>query len=225
MKTITVLFLLFIIACTISDKNKVLVSGDLTPGVSIDEKKIDRLFRNYSEDDSPGAAIAVVQNGRIQYKKGYGMANLEYDIPITPSTIFHIASVSKQFTAFSILLLEKEEKLSLDDDIRKFIPEVPDFGKKITLRNLANHTSGLRDQWELLIMAGWRIDDVITKEQILKLVSKQKELNFNPGEEYMYCNTGYTLLAEVVARVSGTSFPDFTEKNIFKPPNMTNTLF
>ncbi len=225
MKTITVLFLLFIIACTISDKNKVLVSGDLTPGVSIDEKKIDRLFRNYSEDDSPGAAIAVVQNGRIQYKKGYGMANLEYDIPITPSTIFHIASVSKQFTAFSILLLEKEEKLSLDDDIRKFIPEVPDFGKKITLRNLANHTSGLRDQWELLIMAGWRIDDVITKEQILKLVSKQKELNFNPGNEFVYCNTGYTLLAEVVARVSGKSFPEFTDEYIFKPLKMTNTLF
>ena len=225
MKTITVLFLLFIIACTITDKNKVLVSSDLTPEVSIDEKKIDRLFSNYSDDDSPGAAIAVVQNGRIQFKKGYGMANLEYDIPITPSTIFHIASVSKQFTVFSILLLEKEGKLSLDDDIRKFIPEVPDFDKKITLRNLANHTSGLRDQWDLLIMAGWRMDDVITKEQILKLVSKQQELNFNPGEQFMYCNTGYTLLAEVVARVSGKSFPEYTEEHIFKPLKMKNTLF
>jgi len=189
------------------------------------EKRINQLFCKYSGNDVPGVAIAVVRNGEIQYKNGFGMANLEYDIPVTPSTIFHIASVSKQFTAFSILLLEKEGKLSLDDDIRKFIPEVPDFGKKITLRHLANHTSGLRDQWDLLVMAGWRMDDVITKEQILKLVSKQKELNFNPGDEYLYCNTGFTLLAEVVARVSGKSFPEFTDENIFKPLKMSNTLF
>jgi len=189
------------------------------------EKRINQLFGKYSENNVPGAAIAVVRNGEIQYKNGFGMANLEYDIPVTPSTIFHIASVSKQFTAFSILLLEKEGKLSLDDDIRKFIPEVPDFGKKITLRHLANHTSGLRDQWNLLAMAGWRLDDVITKEHILKLISKQKELNFNPGDEYLYCNTGFTLLAEVVARVSGKSFTEFTDENIFKPLKMSNTLF
>jgi CubicO group peptidase (beta-lactamase class C family) len=189
------------------------------------EKRIKQLFSMYSGNNLPGAAIAVIQNGEIQYKNGFGMSNLEYDIPITSSTIFHIASVSKQFTAFSILLLEKEGKLSLDDDIRKFIPEVPNFGKKITLRNLANHTSGLRDQWNLLALAGWRLDDVITKEQILKLVSNQKELNFNPGDEFVYCNTGYTLLAEVVARVSGKSFPEFTNEYIFKPLEMTNTLF
>ena len=189
------------------------------------EKRINQLFGKYSGNDVPGAAIAVVRNGEIQYKNGFGMANLEYDIPVTPSTIFHIASVSKQFTAFSILLLEKEGKLSLDDDIRKFIPEVPDFGAKITLRHLANHTSGLRDQWNLLAMAGWRLDDVITKEHILKLISKQKELNFNPGDEYLYCNTGFTLLAEVVARVSGKSFPEYTDENIFKPLKMSNTLF
>ena len=103
--------------------------------------------------------------------------------------------------------------------------KVPDFGKKITLRNLANHTSGLRDQWNLLAMAGWRLDDVITKEHILKLVSKQKELNFNPGDEFLYCNTGYTLLAEVVARVSGKSFAEYTDEHIFKPLHMSNTLF
>ena len=195
------------------------------PIPSSPEKKIAQLFCNYAHNDSPGAAIAVIRNGEIQYEKGFGMANLEYDIPITPSTIFHIASVSKQFTAFAILLLEKEGKLSLDDDIRMYIPEVPDFGKKITLRNLANHTSGLRDQWNLLALAGWRLDDVITTEHILKLVSKQKELNFNPGDEFVYCNTGYTLLAEVVARVSGKSFQEFTEEHIFKPLQMTNTLF
>jgi CubicO group peptidase (beta-lactamase class C family) len=195
------------------------------PNTGSPEGQIRQLFSKYSGKDSPGAAIAVVRDGEIVFKNGFGMANLEYDIPITPSTIFHIASVSKQFTTFAILLLEKEGKLSLEDDIRKHLPEVPDFGKIITLRNLATHTSGLRDQWNLLAMAGWRLDDVITREHIIKLVSKQQELNFDPGEEFLYCNTGYTLLAEVVARVSGKTFPEFTEENIFKPLNMTSTLF
>lgn len=188
-------------------------------------EQVDEVFARWDSKESPGAAVAVIQNGAIIYKKGYGMAHLEYDIPNSPSTVFHIASVSKQFTAFSILLLEKAGKLSLDDDIRKYIPEVPDFGKTITLRHLANHTSGLRDQWNLLAMAGWRLDDVITKEHVLKLVSKQKELNFNPGEEFVYCNTGFTLLAEVVARVSGQSFAEFTQANIFSPLKMKSTLF
>jgi CubicO group peptidase (beta-lactamase class C family) len=188
-------------------------------------KQVDELFTVWDTYNTPGAAVAIVKDGVIIYKKGYGSANLEYDIPITPSTIFHIASVSKQFTVFSILLLEKQGKLSLDDDIRKYIPEVPDFGKTITLRHLASHTSGLRDQWNLLSMAGWRMDDVITKEHILKLVSKQKELNFNPGDEYAYCNTGFTLLAEVVSRISDMSFAEFTKANIFEPLKMSNTLF
>ena len=189
------------------------------------EIKIDSIFKNFNDINKPGATLAVVKNQKIVFKKGYGSANLEYGIPNSPSTIFHIASVSKQFTVFSILLLEKEGKLSFDDDIRKFIPEVPDFGQKITLRHLASHTSGMRDQWTLLRMAGWRMDDVITKEHILKLVSQQKELNFKPGEAYMYCNTGFTLLAEVVARISGKPFAEFTEERIFKPLNMNNTLF
>lgn len=187
--------------------------------------QVDELFTAWDTNDTPGAAVAIVKDGAIIYKKGYGMANLEYDIPISPSSIFHIASVSKQFTVFSILLLEEQGKLSLDDDIRKYIPEVPEFGKTITLRHLASHTSGLRDQWNLLSMAGWRMDDVITKEHILKLVSKQKELNFNPGDEYAYCNTGFTLLAEVVSRISDMSFAEFTKANIFDPLNMSNTLF
>ncbi|MEB2777907.1 serine hydrolase [Algoriphagus sp. D3-2-R+10] len=189
------------------------------------QKQVDELFAKWDTDNTPGAAVAIVKDGAIIYKKGYGIANLEYDIPITPSSIFHIASVSKQFTVFSILLLEKQGKLSLDDDIRKFIPEVPNFGKTITLRHLASHTSGLRDQWNLLSMAGWRLDDVITKEHVLKLVSKQKELNFNPGDEFAYCNTGFTLLAEVVSRISDMSFAEFTKTNIFEPLEMNNTLF
>ena len=188
------------------------------------EEKIDQMmFLNTSK--TPGASIAVMKEGKLVFSKGYGMANLEYDIPVDNSTIFHIASVSKQFTAFSILLLAEDGKLNIDDDIRKYIPEVPDFGKTITLRHLANHTSGLRDQWNLLVMAGWRMDDVITTEQVLKLISRQESLNFEPGDEFLYCNTGFTLLAEVVARVSEMSFAEFTEKRIFAPLGMKSSLF
>jgi CubicO group peptidase (beta-lactamase class C family) len=197
----------------------------LEPKAITPEKRIDQLFSIWNSLESPGAAVAVEKDGKVIFKKGYGNAELEYNIPITPQTVFHIASVSKQFTCFSILLLEKEGKLSINDDIRKYIPEVPDFGKVITLNHLMHHMSGLRDQWELLAMAGWRLDDNITKEHILRLVSCQKELNFNPGDEYLYCNTGFTLLAEVVARVSGQSFPEYTRTHIFDPLKMTHTLF
>lgn len=197
----------------------------LEPKGATPEKQIDQLFTAYNNQNSPGAAVAVARDGKIIFKKGYGSADLEYSIPITPSTIFHIASVSKQFTAFSILLLEGEGKLSINDDIRKYIPEVPDFGKVITLNQLMHHTSGLRDQWDLLAMAGWRLDDIITKEQVLRLVSRQKDLNFNPGDEFLYCNTGFTLLAEVVARVSGQTFAEFTRTHIFEPLKMNHTLF
>ena len=188
-------------------------------------QKVDQLFKKWDKPNTPGVTVAVVRNGEVIHSNGYGMANLEYDIPNEPSTIFHIASVSKQFTNFAVLLLAEEGKVSMDDDIRKYIPEVPDFGKRITLRHLATHTSGMRDQWNLLAMAGWRLDDVITKEHIMKLVAKQQDLNFEPGEEYLYCNTGYTLLAEVVARVSGDSFAEFTQERIFKPLGMERTLF
>ena len=189
------------------------------------EKSIDKIFAGFDHSNIPGAAVAVMQNDEIVFKKGYGSANLEYDIPVTPKTVFHIASVSKQFTVFALLLLAEEGMLSLDDPIQKHIAEVPDFGQEITLRHLATHTSGMRDQWDLLNLAGWRWDDVITKEHILKMVSRQEELNFTPGEQYMYCNTGFTLLAEVVARVSGKSFAEFTRKRIFTPLNMTNSQF
>ena len=188
-------------------------------------KKVDQLFATWDKPDSPGAAIAIIKDGAVVYKHGYGSANLEYNIPITAQTVFHVASVSKQFTAFAIALLANQGKLSLDDDIRKHLPEVPDFGKKITIRHLIHHTSGLRDQWTLLGMAGWRLDDVITKEHIMKMVRHQKELNFDPGAEHLYCNTGYTLMAVIVERVSGQSFRDYTDVTIFKPLGMTNTHF
>jgi CubicO group peptidase (beta-lactamase class C family) len=186
---------------------------------------VDKLFKPWDKTDSPGAALAVLKDGAVIYRRGYGYAQLEYDIPITSSTIFHVASVSKQFTAFAIALLANQGKLSLDDDIHRYLPEVPNFGKTITIRYLIHHTSGLRDQWEMLAMAGWRLDDVITKEHILTAVRNQKELNFSPGDEYLYCNTGYTLLAEIVERVTGHTFPNWTKKNMFEPLRMSNTHF
>lgn len=188
------------------------------------EMQIDSLFSRYNVS-TPGVAVAVVKDGKIILQKGYGIANLEYDIPITPATVFHVASVSKQFTAFSIYLLEKQGKLSLDDDIRKYIPELPDFGRTVRIKHLLAHTSGIRDQWALLTLAGWRMDDVITTEHILKILSRQQELNFEPGSQFGYSNSGFTLLAEVVTRVSGKSFPAFTKESIFDPLGMTNTLF
>ncbi len=187
--------------------------------------KVDSLFSEWNKPGSPGAAVGVVYQGKLIYIKGFGEADIETGAPIRPETIFHVASVSKQFTAYAIVLLAQEGKLSLDDDIHKYLPEVPDFGKTITIRQLIHHTSGLRDQWNLLAMAGWQLDDVITKEHIFNLVKRQQELNFEPGSAHAYCNTGYTLLAEIVARVGKQPFREWMQEQVFKPLNMKNTLF
>jgi CubicO group peptidase (beta-lactamase class C family) len=188
-------------------------------------EKVDELLAKYNNSDAPGIAVAVVKEGSVVYKKGFGMANLEYHIPITPASVFHIASVSKQFTVFSILLLQKEGKLSLDDDIRKYVPELPDYGYKITLRNLANHTSGMREIYDLCSLIGANYNDLITNSQAFKLIINQRSLNFIPGTEYEYCNSGYILLAKIVERVSGKSFAEFTSERIFKPLKMNNSFF
>lgn len=187
--------------------------------------QVDRLFAQWASAETPGAAVAVVEDGELVLARGYGRANLEYEVMITPQTPFHVASVSKQFTAFAIAMLAEQGKLSLDDDIRQHLPEIPDFGHRITIRHLVHHTSGIRDQWELLVMAGWRIDDVITQEQILSLLRHQRELNFEPGTEHLYSNSGYTLLAEIVSRVTGLRFADWTRQHIFAPLGMTSTHF
>ena len=172
---------------------------------------------------TPGGVVAVVRGGKVVFARGYGMANLEHDIPNTPETAFHVASVSKQFTAFAILLLANENKLSLDDDIRKHLPEIADFGEPITIRHLLHHTSGIRDQWTLWSMGGGRMDDVITHSDLMNLLSRQKELNFTPGAEHLYSNSGYTLLSEIVARVSKEPFGAFMKKSVFDPLGMKNT--
>lgn len=188
------------------------------------ETDIDRLFTEYTTE-TPGVAIAVVQDGQVVFSKGYGTANLEYDVPVSSSTIFHVASVSKQFTAFAIYLLAGQGKLSLEDDIRQYLPELPDFGATIRIRHLLSHTSGLRDQWALLTLAGWRMDDVITTGQILQLMNRQQELNFEPGTRFLYCNTGYTLLACIVEKISGRSFAAFTREQLFEPLGMNSSQF
>ena len=188
-------------------------------------EKIDEIFKQWDKPDSPGCALGIVKHGDIIYKKGYGMANLEYGIPITPQTVFNMGSISKQFTAFSILLLEQEGKLSLEDNIHSYLPYLPHFGKKITIQHLLNHTSGLREERELFMMSGWRDDHFVTQSDILNIVKRQQELNFEPGSEYLYSNTGYTLLAEIVETVSGTNLTDFTDINIFKPLGMEQTHF
>ena len=188
--------------------------------------QVDRLFERWDRTSSPGCAISIMKDGRILYKRGYGMADLDHDVTITPATVFHVANVSKQFTATSILLLTQEEKLSLKNEVRKHIPELPDFGERITIRHLIHHISGLRDQWDLLGLAGWRYSlDLITDEDVLSVMARQKDLNFPPGDRYLYCNTGYTLLAQTVKRVSGQSFREFTTARIFEPLSMKNTHF
>src|SRR6202161_3613140 len=181
----------------------------------------DKIFEKWDRPDSPGCALGVYKDGRTVYEHGYGMANLNDDVPITPETVFHVASMSKQFTAASILLLAQQGKLSLDDDVHKYIPELPDFQERITLRHLMHHTSGLRDQWALLGLAGWRYSqDLITDDGVMSMLVHKKALNFKPGEKELYSNTGFTLLALIVKRVSGMSLREFTSKNIFAPLGM-----
>ncbi len=212
------LFTCLIFICSVAQLSAQSVSDSIT-------KKIDGLFKKWDNSGSPGYAVGVVRNDSLIFAKGYGMANLEYNIPITAETIFHIASVSKQFTAFSIVLLARQGKLNLDDDIHKYLPWFPDLKAKITVRNLLNHTSGIRDQWQLLAIAGTRLHDVITQDQIIKILGKQRALNFSPGEEWNYSNSGYTMLAEIVRAVSGKSLRQFTDSVIFKPLGMKKTHF
>ena len=189
------------------------------------QQQVDALFARWNKTDTPGAAVEVVEDGRVVYRHGFGMADIEQGRRITPSTPFHVASLSKQFTAFAVLLLAQDGKLSLDDDVRRYLPELPDFGHAIRIRQLLDHTSGLRDHMNLLSMAGWRMEDVITREDAMGLVRRQRGLNFAPGSEFEYSNTGYMLLGMIVERVSGQSLAAFCRERIFDPLGMKGTFF
>jgi CubicO group peptidase (beta-lactamase class C family) len=189
------------------------------------EARVDSLFSRFDQGDSPGLAVAVVRDGKLILSEGYGLASLEHRVPITSSTVFDVASVSKQFTGLAVAMLVEQGKVRLDDDIRDYVPELPDFGRTITVRHLLHHTSGLRDWPNALSIAGWRYDDVISFNQILRMAYTQEALNFEPGSEFTYSNTGYNLLAEMVARVTGASFREWTDANLFRPLGMTRTHF
>ena len=199
-----------------------MVSAQLADSLT---KRVDAVFAEYDKTNSPGCALAILKDGKIIYERAYGMSNLEYNIAINPTSIFHIASISKQFTAAAIIRLSLEGKLSLNDDIRKYIPEVPDFGHPITFNNLIHHTSGIRDQWDLQGLAGWREGDLINEKDILEMMSRQKSLNFLPGEEYLYCNSGFTLVGIAVKKITGVSLRDYSDSVFFKPLGMTSTHF
>ncbi len=191
----------------------------------IASKKIDSTFASYNSK-TPGVVVAVVKDGKVIFKKGYGMANLEYDIPITPKTVFNIASVSKQFTAFAIYLLENDGLLSFEDDIRKYIPELPDYGTMIKVKHFLAHTSGLRDHVALASIAGgYYLADLSNTEQNLKLLSRQRSLNFIPGSTFGYCNSNYTLLAIIINRITGKKISEYTREKIFLPLSMNSTQF
>jgi CubicO group peptidase (beta-lactamase class C family) len=187
--------------------------------------RIDVVFAPLAKPGSPGCALAVYRDGAIAYERGYGLASLELGVPITPKTVFDIGSTSKQFTAFSILLLEREGKLSLDDDVRRFLPELPVYERPITVRHLLLHTSGLRDYLTLWSLAGVKTESWTTQREAVALVERQRATNFPAGEEWLYSNTGYLLLAEIVQRASGKSLKDFARERIFEPLGMAHTFY
>jgi CubicO group peptidase (beta-lactamase class C family) len=187
-------------------------------------QRIDRAFTSAGGPTAPGCALALSRDGKVVLTRAYGLANLEDGVANTPETIFESGSVAKQFTAAAVMQLVHDGKLSLDDDIRKHLPEMNDFGKKITIRNLLTHTSGLRDWYTLAAFKGHPAGThVHSPATILDIAAHQKTLNFEPGAEYLYSNTGYILASIIVQRVSGMPFPKFTEERLFKPLGMTHT--
>jgi CubicO group peptidase (beta-lactamase class C family) len=185
---------------------------------------VDRIFASWNTRQSPGCAVGVARNGQPVLERAYGMANLEYDVPNTPATIFEAGSVSKQFTAAAVVLLAQQGKLSLDDEVSKYIPELPDYETPVTIRQMLHHTSGLRDWGTMAAAMGWpRGTRVHTHAHVLDIVSRQESLNYPAGAEYLYSNTNYNLAAIIVERVSGMPFAEFTRKNLFEPLGMTNT--
>jgi CubicO group peptidase (beta-lactamase class C family) len=187
--------------------------------------KVDSLFSEWDKPDSPGCAIAIIQGGEVIYSRGYGMADLDHAIPISTNSVFDIGSTSKQFTAMCVALLARQGKFSLDDEIQTYLPEIRHYEHPTTIRHLIHHTSGLRDYLALMDLAGWRFENDYPDDELISLIARQKELNFQPGEEFLYSNTGYLLLAEIIKRVSGLSLRAFADEAIFAPLGMKNTHF
>lgn len=187
-----------------------------------DPKKVDLIFSEF-HDNVPGCAVGVNQSGELIFAKGYGAANLDYGIPLSPQSRLMIASISKQFAAAALFMLEQEELLSLDEDLRSHIPEISQFEWPVTARQLIHHTSGIRDIYNLLSIADIGLDQTITPEQALEMLSKQKQLNFEPGSRHIYSNMAYFLMSVVVEKFSGMTLREYTRKHFFDPAGMDAT--
>jgi CubicO group peptidase (beta-lactamase class C family) len=184
---------------------------------------VDSLVMSWKIPNAPGGVIGIMKKGKLLYLKAFGLASLDFDIPNTDSTLFNIGSVSKQFTAMGIVKLNIDGKLHLDDDIRIYLPELPDFKQKITIRHLLHHTSGLRDIHSILTLAGWRKDDPRSNKDLFEIMKNQKDLNFTPGDEYLYSNTNYILMAMIIEIVTGVCFELWMKENVFLPLGLTKT--
>lgn len=185
--------------------------------------QIEKIFARY-KPSNPGAQLAISRNGKVIFSKAWGMADMEHNVPLTTESVTEAGSVSKQFTSAAILLLEQQGKLSLDDNVRNYIPEMPDYGYPITLRQMMQHKSGLKDWGAIVSITGWpRSTKTYNNDDALYVISNQKTLNHKPGDEFLYSNSNYNLFAIIVQRVSGMSLADFTKKNIFEPAGMKHT--
>jgi CubicO group peptidase (beta-lactamase class C family) len=187
-------------------------------------KRVDQIMAPYDGDDIPGGVVAVVKDGEMIFSKAYGMSHLTHDIPFTTETPTNIGSVSKQFTAFAILLLEQQGKISLEDNIRKYLPELPDFADSIKVKNLLNHTNGLREIYNIMPISGWKGEDDLRREEAIHIIQRQSELQASPGAEFNYNNTAFIFLAEIVERITEQKFPDWMKENVFEPLGMDHTL-
>ena len=188
-------------------------------------QKVDQIFSVYDKAGAPGCSLGVIRGGDFVYRKAYGSANLELGIPLSPQSVFYMGSVSKQFTAAAVVLAAEQGSLSLDDDVRKYVPELSDYGHVITLRQMLHHTSGFRDFFTLISLSGRDVSDFNSPDEILKIVARQRELNNIPGDEWIYSNTNYFLLGVVVKRATKKSLAEFATQNIFQPLRMLHTRF
>lgn len=220
---VTIVAIVTFIAPTVFGQEK--KTADVNPTPEAITARVDKLFAQWDKPDSPGCAVGVIRDGKLIYTRGYGLANLEYNLPLTSKSVLDIGSVSKQFTATSILLLAQQGKLSPDDDIRKYIPEIPAYTRPITIRQLLNHTSGIREYLALMDLASPDFTGRIESANALAIIARQKETNFPPGDESAYSNSGYFLLSVIVKRISGKTLREFAEVNIFAPLGMKNTHF
>lgn len=199
-------------------------AGQGTPPATA-EARVDLIFARFDNTRSPGCAVGVVQNGDLILGRGYGMANLEHGLAITPRTVFRIGSVSKQFTAAAVALLAQKGTISLDADVRDYLPEIPAYERPVTVRHLIHHTSGIRDYLVLMRLTGLRSADYYTDAEVLDMLARQEELNFLPGDEHLYSNSGYFLLSQIVLRASGRSLAEYAKETIFDPLGMTHSHY